>query len=189
MALTAQRACLAVGLVLASIGTAYAGTLYVCKGANGVKAYQDTPCPDTAKTVGTGTFKSTPYAPPVARAVQPPADPQPAPQARPQQPTPVPVAQQPVGWICETGSRQWLQFSPCPATYMRAQAVDVDGHIAGTAVPVHGTGSINVPTPVQSTPLGRAGVCAALGDRSIRVSHHGSSDTYERGILRSKYCD
>lgn len=187
-----STAWLIAGLALMSIGAAHAGTLYVCEGPNGVKAYQDKPCPAKAKTVGTGTFKSTPYTP---SPRPPPPDPaEVAPDVSPQRMAPQPrVAEAvadptPVGWICEAGQRRWLQFSPCPATYMRAAPVHVDGIIADTGSPMYGTGTIRVPAPVQSTPLNRSGVCAALGDRSIRVPHSGSSDVYERNKFKAKYC-
>lgn len=178
---------LVASVALFAAGAARAGTLYVCEGANGVKSYQDTPCPAKAKTVGIGTYKSTPYAPPPVRSVPTPAEtpayasaPPPPQIARP--PTP-----DPVGWICETTARRWLQFSPCPATYMRAAPVDVDGINTQTGGFIHGTGSVAIPTPVESTPLTHAGVCLALGDHSIRVRHSGSSDVYERSVLKSKH--
>lgn len=172
---------------LLSVGAARAGTLYVCEGPNGVKAYQDTPCPTKAKTVGTGTLKSTPYAPAPVRDAAPPAAMPDYTAAPPQQVASAP-APQPVGWICETAYRRWLQFSPCPATYMRASSVDVNGFIVGSGAPVHGTGTVGVPTPVQSTPLDRNGVCATLGDHSVRIHHTGSSDVYERNKLKAEYC-
>lgn len=103
-------------------------------------------------------------------------------------PAVVVAASDPVGWICQSRARRWLQFSPCPTTSMRASAVNVDGVIAGTGQMVHGTGTVDVPTAVQSTPLDSDGVCAALGDPSLSIPHHGSSDTYERSVLRSRYC-
>lgn len=179
--------CAIAGLALVVAGAASAGTLYVCEGPSGAKAYQDTPCPTKTKTVGTGTFKSTPYAPAPMRPT--PHDEQSAGAPLPPQPAaradiPKPVV---VGWVCEAGARRWLQFSPCPATYMRAAPVDVDGFNTQTGGFIHGTGSVDIPAPVRSTELTRAGVCAALGNHSIHVHHSGSSDVYERSVLKSKY--
>ena len=93
-----------------------------------------------------------------------------------------------VGWICQIPAQRWLQFSPCPATYTHSAPVDVDGVIAGMGQMVHGTGSVSVDSPVQSFPLDSNGVCAALADPSLRIPHHGSSDIYERSVLKSKFC-
>lgn len=174
------------GVALAWAGTAHAATLYVCEGPNGVKAYQDTPCAAKAKTVGTSTFKSSPYAPP---ATPPPREDETTAQTSQAPPAPLPaVAAEPVGWICTAGPRRWLQFSPCPATYMRPSAASMDGFNAQTGQFMHGTGTVNIPTPVESQPLTRAGVCLAAGDHSVQIHHSGSSDVYERNVLKSKYC-
>lgn len=93
-----------------------------------------------------------------------------------------------VGWICTTDSSRWLQFSRCPASQPRGQAVDVRGFSAYTGEPIQGTATVDVPVPVQAQPLTADGVCAALGDPSLRIPHHGSSDIYERGLLKRKYC-
>jgi hypothetical protein len=183
-----MTACAAVFIgIIAIQKTVRAGTLYVCEGPNGVKAYQDKPCPSKTKTVRTGAFKSTPYTPPAVVetpvTVSDQAVAAPPPPRFIQQPEP-----ETVGWICETGTKRWLQFTPCPPTYMRSAPVDVDGVIAGTGQMVHGIGSVGVPVPVQTTPLDSNGVCAALGDSSLRIPHHGSSDVYERNVLRGKFC-
>jgi len=174
-------------LALASVGVAHAGTLYVCEGPGGVKAYQDTPCPAKAKTVGTGTFKSTPYAPPPVQRVAAPVDAAPAPVAALQSAVAA-APPRPVGWLCQAGARRWLQFSRCPDTYMRAAAADMNGFDAQSGRFIHGTGTVDMPTPVESQPLTRAGVCLAAGDPSVQIHHSGSSDVYERNVLKSKYC-
>lgn len=164
---------------------AHAGTLYTCKGPGNTTSYQDTPCP-AGKTLGTGHFKSTPYAAPAVQPVDtPPTEHTPSPVAPPAPPQLLP--QQPVAWICKGGPRRWLQFSPCPATYDKAAPIDVDGTtIAGEHV--NGTGTVLIPVPVEAQPLDSSGACAALGDKSLRIPHRGSSDVYARNVLKSKYC-
>lgn len=93
-----------------------------------------------------------------------------------------------VGWICTIDGRRSLQFSQCPATMPRGQTVHVNGHSTYTGEPIQGTANVEVQTPVQSQPLTADGVCAVLGDPSVRIPHHGSSDVYERGMLKSRYC-
>ncbi len=107
----------------------------------------------------------------------------PTPAAQAYGPASEPIA----GWICTAGQRRWLQFSPCPATYMRVSSVDMEG-TTDSGEHMTGSGTVSTPTPVQQQPLTADQVCDALGDPSVRIPHHGSSDVYERNILKSKYC-
>lgn len=70
---------------------------------------------------------------------------------------------------------------------MKPTPVRVNGHLANTGAPVHGVGMVRTPVPVQSYPLDDEGVCEALDDPDIRVRHSGSSDVYERNVLRGKH--
>jgi hypothetical protein len=70
---------------------------------------------------------------------------------------------------------------------MRATSADMDGIDTRTGAFMHGAGTVDIPTPVESTPLTRAGVCLAAGDPSEHIHHSGSSDVYERNVMKSKF--
>jgi hypothetical protein len=47
---------LAAAALLGLMGRAHAGDIYVCKGANGVNTYQNTPCPKPASQLQHSTY-------------------------------------------------------------------------------------------------------------------------------------
>lgn len=94
---------------------------------------------------------------------------------------------QAVSWLCTAGSRRWLQFSPCPATYMAQGSIDVQG-TTDYGQHITGSGSVGIPQPVQQQALDQADTCNAVSDPSIRIPHHGSSDIYERSVLKGRFC-
>jgi hypothetical protein len=170
---------------------AHAGDIYVCKGANGVNAYQNTPCPTPSAQLQHNTYD--------ASLARPGAGPQEGGQQIQRevyqaQPTgsehsnPRQEPATPMGYQCTTGRRTWIQKTPCPATYSSSNFVDINGHLVD-GTPVHGTGFMPVDRPVQQRKLDRDTLCEQVR-AGARVGEGGSSvsQSYERNKIKRNQC-
>jgi len=186
--------CLVLVAAAVGVGSAAAGDIYVCKGANGVNTYQNTPCPKPASQLQHST-----YDPSLARPGTPPADDvqQPvqqrelrrAPAAGSTDANPPPPAA-PTGYQCTAGRHTWIQRTPCPATYQASQLVQVDGHMIDTGRPVSGTGWMESEKPVQQQTMDRDALCDRVR-AGARIGQGGGSDasqSYERNKLKRSLC-
>jgi len=184
---------LAAAALLGLMGQAQAGDIYVCKGANGVNTYQNTPCPKPASQLQHSTYDAS-----LARPGTPPADgvQQPvqqrelyrAPAAGSTDANPPPPAA-PTGYQCTAGRRTWIQRTRCPTTYTEAQSVDVDGRTIDGQM-VTGTGWINIEKPVQQQTMDRDTLCDQVR-AGARIGQSGGSDAsqaYERNKLKRSLC-
>ena len=186
---------LAAAALLGLMGRAHAGDIYVCKGANGVNTYQNTPCPKPASQLQHSTYDAS-----LARPGTPPADgvQQPvqqrelhqAPAAGSTYTNPPPAPAAPTGYQCTAGRRTWIQRTPCPATYQASQLVQVDGHMIDTGRPVSGTGWMESEKPVQQQTMDRDALCDRVR-AGARIGQGGGSDasqSYERNKLKRSLC-
>lgn len=182
-----------IGWMLLAIGSCVcAADVYVCKGPNGVMAYQQEPCPKTSQNVAHGTYQREPDAPQI---VDPYSQQQPVVHtsggvvAAGPQPSASPTAQQPVAYQCRAGQRTWVQYSRCPATYVHGVAVDgISGTTDDGQEVQNASGWAQVESPVQQQALDRNQLCAQLGDSGAPIQHSGQSDVYERNVAKRKYC-
>lgn len=185
---------LAAAALLGLMGRAHTGDIYVCKGANGVNTYQNTPCPKPASQLQHSTYDAS-----LARPGTPPADDvqQPvqqrellrAPAAGSTDANP-PAPAAPTGYQCTAGRRTWIQRTPCPATYQASQLVQVDGHMIDTGRPVSGTGWMESEKPVQQQTMDRDALCDRVR-AGARIGQGGGSDAsqaYERNKLKRSLC-
>lgn len=185
---------MAIAVALMSARAAHAGDIYVCKGANGVNTYQNTPCPKPVDQLQHSTYNAE-----MARPGTPPPDDvrQPVQQrevyeAPPQvgANTSAPrVAAAPAAYQCTAGNRTWIQRTPCPATYQTSQFVHVDGHLVGTGEPVSGTGVMLNDRPVQQQTMGHDALCDQVR-AGARIGRGGSSasQSYERNKIKRNLC-
>ena len=180
---------------LAVSGGVHAGDIYVCKGANGVNSYQNTPCPTPAAELQHNTYDAALARP----GTQPPPD---GAQQRVQQ-REVYQAQPagdayansqqgpsaPTGYQCTASRRTWIQKTPCPATYSTSNFVDIDGHLMD-GTPVRGTGFMPVDKPVQQQQLSRDALCDQVraGARVGQGGGSSASQSYERNKLKRNLC-
>jgi hypothetical protein len=181
---------------LAVSGVVHAGDIYVCKGANGVNTYQNTPCPKPASQLQHSTYDAS-----LARPGTPPPDDvrqQPVQQRELHQAPLVGAAYsnssaapvKPTGYQCTAGRRTWIQRTPCPATYQASQFVHVDGHMIDTGQPVSGTGWMDSEKPVQQQTMDRDALCDQVR-AGARIGQGGGSDasqSYERNKLKRNLC-
>lgn len=184
----------AAAALLGLVAQAQAGDIYVCKGANGVNIYQNTPCPKPASQLQHST-----YDPSLARPGTPPPDDVQQPvQQRELRQVPLagaaethspPPASAPTGYQCTAGRRTWIQRTPCPATYQASQFVRVNGHMMDTGQPVSGTGWLDAERPVQQQTMDRDALCDQV-HAGARIGQGGSSasQSYERNKLKRNLC-
>lgn len=181
---------LVAALLLASYA-AMAGDIYVCKGSNGVKSYQGTPCANATDQLSRGAYddslgrEGTPVsasnsdtqALPVTQTMVQESNPGPGALA--------PVAE-PAGYQCQAGSRLWVQKKPCPATYTVSKVVDVDGHDQSGNL-ISGTGTIQQEAPVQSKQMTSDDICDSV-HKGVKVAggSRASDQSYERNKLRNE---
>lgn len=186
---------LAAATLLGLAAQAQAGDIYVCKGANGVNTYQNTPCTEPANQLQHGTYDDS-----MAR----PSTPPPNELRRPVQQrelhqaplvgtaynnsSPAPAA--PTGYQCTAGSRTWIQRTPCPSTYQDSQLVRVNGHMMDTGQQVTGTGWVDSDRPVRQQTMDRDTLCDQVHS-GARIGQGGGSDasqSYERNKLKRNLC-
>ncbi|KRE86915.1 hypothetical protein ASG75_01740 [Rhodanobacter sp. Soil772] len=180
---------------LAVSGGVHAGDIYVCKGANGVNSYQNTPCPTPAAELQHNTYDAALARP----GTQPPPDgaQQPVQQREVYQAPPAGDAyvnsqrspSAPTGYQCTASRRTWIQKTPCPATYSTSNFVDIDGHLMD-GTPVRGTGFMPVDKPVQQQQLSRDALCDQVraGARVGQGGGSSASQSYERNKLKRNLC-
>ena len=185
---------IAVVAALAASHAAGAADIFECKGANGVTSFQNEPCAPRQKTMAHGSYQREPDAP---SSYQPPPGQYQGAEPMTRTRTGAVIAapgdpsrqQATVAYQCTAGDRRWVQYSPCPATYMHGIAVDgLNGQTDNGQHVTNGSGWAQVQSPVDQQSMTSQQLCAQLGDGGARIPHSGQSDVYERNVAKRKYC-
>lgn len=168
------------GLVLCAVtASAEAGDIYVCKGADGVKRFQDVPCAKPAEAAGHQQYDANmarqpappAYVAPPPRAAEPPE----RYEASAYEPPPAP----PSAYKCTAGRKTWVQMTPCPKTYTVFDPVDVSGY-TNTGEHVNGFGTVRRAAPVQQQSLDRSELCTLVRQHVSMGQRRESLNAYER---------
>ena len=172
---------------------AVAGTIFKCKDAKGVVAFQQVACP-AGQGIGAKSFQRVPDSPNQApndtreelierlEAIVAKQEQAAAPRVgggNGQGEAP------PSGFVCDDGRTRWVQSKPCPASTEHYETHAING-TTNTGVPVHGTTRQKVINPVEQKSLSRAEICEQLRNNSATKSTPGASasEAYERNKLR-----
>jgi hypothetical protein len=94
---------------------------------------------------------------------------------------------QPSAYECAAGPKVWIQMDPCPRIYLKDIREDSDDY-AMNQEPERGSSVLLERVPVQQQPLDAAELCQKLDDHKVLVKHDGSSDVYERNVVKAKFC-
>ena len=171
---------------------ALAGTIYKCKDAKGVVIFQQVACV-AGQGIGAKSFQREPDSPNRAQndSREELIERLEAMVAEQEQDLPrsvgSPNAQadaKPSGYSCNDGRTRWIQSSPCPASTRRYESRTVNGH-NNTGVPIHGTVSQRVESPVEEEGLSSSEMCEQLqGNPATKNRGSGADSTYERNKMR-----
>lgn len=94
---------------------------------------------------------------------------------------------QPPAYECAAGPKVWIQMDPCPRIYLKDMREDSDDY-AMNKEPERGSSVLLERVPVQQQPLDAPELCQKLDDHEILLKHDGSSDVYERNVVKPRYC-
>jgi hypothetical protein len=170
-----------------------AGNIYVCRGAHGVKTYQNSPCATLAAELKHSAYDdslSRPGTPvePSAQSVRQREVYQ-EPHVNDASSGRTIAAAAPTGYQCTAGRRSWIQNAPCPATYMDSESVDVTGHTVDGQF-LQGSGWMPVEKPVQQKSMDSDAFCEKVR-AGARIGQEGGSSTsqsYERNKIKRNQC-
>ena len=94
---------------------------------------------------------------------------------------------QPSAYECAAGPKAWIQMDPCPRIYLKDIREDSDDY-AVKKEPERNSSVLLERVPVQQQPLDASELCQKLDDHKVLLKHDGSSDVYERNVVKAKYC-